>query len=68
MKFSKFNKRHHKKMSRAESDIMVARMRLDDEIESIRLLAKGIDKQVPAMSYYDAISDKLCGQPIRHIY
>lgn len=72
MKFSKFNnphrKHHRKKLDRCEADIMVAKMRLDDEIESIRLMAKGIEKRVPPMSYYDSISDQLCGQPSRHIY
>lgn len=67
MKFTKFNnpskKRHHKKLDRCDADIIVSRMRFDDTI-----LAKGIDKQVPAMSYYDSISDQLCGQPSRHIY
>lgn len=67
MKFSRFNnpnkKRHHKKLDRCEADIIVSRMRFDDAI-----LAKGTDKLIPPMSYYDAISDQLCDQPSRHIY
>lgn len=72
MKFTKQNnsnrKRFHKKMGRAEADIMTARMMLDDHIEAVRLAKKGIENKELPLSYYDAISDRLCGLPSRNIY
>lgn len=72
MKFTKQNnpnrKRFHKKMDRTEADIMVARMMLDDRIEAVRLAKKGIENRELPLSYYDAISDRLCRLPSRNVY
>ena len=56
------------KLSREAADMEIAKMMLADQIESIKAMKKGVIQPEKPMSYYDNISDKLCGQPSRHIY
>jgi hypothetical protein len=61
-KFTKYNnpnkKRKPKKYSRSDADIMVAKRAFDDYSRGVCL----------PLSFYDHMSDELCGNPSRHIY
>lgn len=57
MKFKKQSKRKHK-YNRCDADIITAKNMLDDRRNG---------KEMP-LSYYDKMSDELCGKPSRNIY
>lgn len=62
MKFSKYRnpskRKSHRKMSRADADILAVKNMLTD---------KRLGRELP-LSFYDKQSDKMCGEPSRHIY
>lgn len=61
MKFSKYNnpnRKKRKKLSRDDADIIAGKL---------MLLDSQLGHELP-LSYYDSISDDLCGEPSRNLY
>lgn len=62
MKFSKYynpkKKKHYKKVSRVDADIIASKAAFDD----------AINDNFKSFNYYDNLSDSLCKKPSREIY
>lgn len=60
-KWSKYNnpnkRRYSRKLDRSDADVIAAKQMFDDQCRGVKM----------PLSYYDAISDQLCGMPSRGI-